>query len=370
MLKKFFIISYFFILLVFPVFIFAQTAVKSETTKDAKVEIKGIEFKPSINIPNSIFTKKIVVTGDTLGNYIVAVYRYGGIFAGIVAMFMLVYAGWEWLLAGGNSGKISQAKEKINGVLIGLALLFGGYLLLSVISTNLISFKSLNATLPNRAEICAIIADPTECTKNKCLWTPATTDQIAQDPSVKGTCSAKNINSTGLCPSASMVKAINVPGIIINQAECKDPRLTGETISKLLVAKSNADSLGYTLVINGALRDSVYQQFLYDCYMTVKNGNPCPAGACGKCNLASPPDCEKSSHMQGIAVDICAKKNNGSMDTCLYVDEAHNCTSPTSPDACAAVPNLYQAQDDLKTIMVNAGFKKDVVREWWHFTNK
>lgn len=360
MFKKFLIIFYFVTLLIFPFFIFAQSTVTSDQDADTTVDYTGISFQPAISIPDSIFAGKIVVRGDTLGKYIVAVYRYGGIFAGIVAMFMLVYAAWEWLLAGGNSSKISQAKNKISGTLIGLALLFGGYLLLSLISKNLISFKSLDASLPDIAKICKTLTDENTCKKSGCLWTPAVAGQS------QGVCTAKHVVAGGQCIPEPIIEAINVSGIIIS-AETKDSRLTRDTISKLFVAKSIADDLGYTLVINGAFRTYAYQQFLFDCYNTKMSGSPCPAG-CGKCNLASKPDCEKSSHMLGIAVDVCARK--GTMDTCLYVDEAHNCTSPSTPADCAAVPGLWQAQDDLKTIMVGAKFKKDVPREWWHFTNK
>jgi len=120
----------------------------------------GIEFEPNVRIPGtSAFSQeKTVITSASLGEYIVALYNYGAIFAGFVAMFMLVLAGWQWLLAGGSLDKISRAKNTINGVLVGLALLFGGYLLMSQISNRLVNFDALNiepiGIQPGMEQIC------------------------------------------------------------------------------------------------------------------------------------------------------------------------------------------------------------------------
>lgn len=351
MLKKFLITFYFIIAIFLPVLVMA------------------IEFKPSINIPGSEFTKEVTVDGGTLARYIVGIYRYGGMFAGVVAMFMLVYAGWEWLLAGGNSSKISSARDKINSVLIGLALLFGGYILLSLISENLVKFQSLKVALPDVKEICMAIKKDTECEKAHCVWTPATADELVKDPAVLGHCTDILSLTLNGCIPETLLKDINIPGITIGP-KCEDARLTGPTISVLVQAKDRADALGYTLTINGAFRSAAYQQFLYDCYMTVHDGGVCPADcmADSKCNLASKPDCQTSSHMQGIAIDVCGVING--LNTCGHADMAHNCTSENSPSACAGVPGLYKAQIDLKALMEKAGFSKDVSTEWWHFTNR
>ncbi|MFA5126893.1 MAG: hypothetical protein WC465_02740 [Patescibacteria group bacterium] len=117
----------------------------------AAEETQGIPFIPSITIPGSDIFKassSMIVGPETLANYINAIYKAGGILAGAVALFMLVYAGWQWLFAAGNSGKINQAQETIRMTLIGLAFLFGGYLLLSLISENLVNFKSLEIKKP------------------------------------------------------------------------------------------------------------------------------------------------------------------------------------------------------------------------------
>lgn len=128
-----------------------------------------LPFIPAMSIPGLYTAGDTVnIDGASLANYIKAIYRYGGMFASIVAMFMLVYAGWQWLLAGGNSSKISQAKDKINGTLIGLVILFGGYLLLSLISKNLISFQPLTTTLDKIP--CTLYKTEITCPSDRCNW--------------------------------------------------------------------------------------------------------------------------------------------------------------------------------------------------------
>ncbi len=121
-----------------------------------------------------------LVTSKTIGLYINAVYRYGAGLAGVLAMFMIVFAAWQWIIAAGNSGKIENAKDTIISALIGLALLFGGYLLLSQISSRLVEMKSLDVTPIEIRQtnnvvvenICASINTDIECNQNpKCVFT-------------------------------------------------------------------------------------------------------------------------------------------------------------------------------------------------------
>ncbi len=108
------------------------------------VEAAKFEFTPNVSIPGTDFTGSVKIDGALAGKYIVALYTYGAGIAGLVAMFMLVLAGWKWLMAAGNAQKVASAKEMINGVLVGLALLFGGQLLLSQISKNLVIFEPIS----------------------------------------------------------------------------------------------------------------------------------------------------------------------------------------------------------------------------------
>ncbi len=93
------------------------------------------------NCPNGLI---ISSKGDAIIVYINALYKYGAGLAGLMAMFMIVFAAWQWIMASGNAGKIDNAKDTIKGSLLGLTLLFAGNLLLSNITTRLVSFNGLN----------------------------------------------------------------------------------------------------------------------------------------------------------------------------------------------------------------------------------
>jgi len=79
------------------------------------------------------------------------VYRYAAGVAGTVAILMMVMAAWQWLFAVGDSSKINNAKNTISGALMGLALLFGGHLLLSSISERLVGLEVKNMEIVDEA---------------------------------------------------------------------------------------------------------------------------------------------------------------------------------------------------------------------------
>lgn len=120
----------------------------------AQAQTSGICFKPNVPIPgmSAIFSQNgatacaeggYAITPDSIGIYISALYNYAARLAAIIAMFMVVFAAWQWMMAAGNSSKIENAKDTIQGALIGLALLFAGQLLLNNISSRLVSFDGL-----------------------------------------------------------------------------------------------------------------------------------------------------------------------------------------------------------------------------------
>ncbi|PLX25100.1 hypothetical protein C0580_03280 [Candidatus Parcubacteria bacterium] len=126
-----------------------------------------------------------VISGDTIGQYIAAIYSYAARFVAILAMFMFVIAGWQWLFAAGNAEKVNNAKQTINGVLIGMILLLGGQLLLSQISVRLVSFDTLDiqdVSHENQASGCQYYNSEGPCEDHRdengyriCRWTGSVT---------------------------------------------------------------------------------------------------------------------------------------------------------------------------------------------------
>src|SRR3989339_916007 len=126
-------------------FVFLVSAQTSTSTNVAADKSSVITFTPNVDIPG-FFAGTQKIDSNSIATYINAVYRYGAGLAGVIAMFMIVFAAWQWIIAAGNAGKIENAKETIIGALIGLALLFGGYLLLAQISSRLVELKGLDIT--------------------------------------------------------------------------------------------------------------------------------------------------------------------------------------------------------------------------------
>jgi hypothetical protein len=148
-----------------------------------------IIFEPSVSIPDSKFTagEKVEIEESTtsLANYIVAIFKYSTGVIGIIAAIVLMLAGIMWVTAAGNQEQIGSAKKMIGGGLMGIVLTFGAFLILSMVNSNLTSFKI--RTIPTIAHIniaqdgCCLKGVSTETktsedlTEEKCAAIPDTT---------------------------------------------------------------------------------------------------------------------------------------------------------------------------------------------------
>lgn len=63
--------------------------------------------------------------------------NYGLQIAVMLSVLFIVYAGWLYLTAGGNSGKISQAHNILQNVIIGFFLAAAGWLIINAITKTL-----------------------------------------------------------------------------------------------------------------------------------------------------------------------------------------------------------------------------------------
>lgn len=104
---------------------------------------KSIPFNPQVAIPGSSFQNSIAIGNDSIGRYVVAVYNYGLTIVGILAALVLMAGGLIWLTSGGNTSKISQAKELMTGSIIGIVILTGTWLILNTINPKLTRFEPL-----------------------------------------------------------------------------------------------------------------------------------------------------------------------------------------------------------------------------------
>lgn len=126
---------------------------------------ESLRFTPQISIPNSNFisgagaavgaynqeTGKMDST--LLAQYIGAIYNYGMAIAGILATIVLMGAGVIWLTSGGDSGKITQAKDLISGSVAGLLILVVSWVILNTINPDLVQLKAIKTTNLERVDL-------------------------------------------------------------------------------------------------------------------------------------------------------------------------------------------------------------------------
>jgi len=76
-----------------------------------------------------------------IGSFIQYMYRYGILAASILAVVMIIVAGLQWTMSGGNTATIDSAKKRISGALVGLFLAVISYTILNTINPFLVNFR-------------------------------------------------------------------------------------------------------------------------------------------------------------------------------------------------------------------------------------
>ncbi len=102
----------------------------------------ALEFTPEVAIPG--FPKDATINGALLGKVINGFYNYIVWLAGILAVIVIMIAGFQWVTAAGNQSKIGEAKERITGAIIGLVLALSSYMLLNIINPELVKIQDLS----------------------------------------------------------------------------------------------------------------------------------------------------------------------------------------------------------------------------------
>jgi len=102
----------------------------------------GIKFYPQVGIPDTKYQpgEGIPVEPETFAEYLIAIYNWAIRAILVLAVIVIMIAGFQWMTAAGNASKIGQAKERIVSAFIGIALAIGSYAILSFISPSLVKF--------------------------------------------------------------------------------------------------------------------------------------------------------------------------------------------------------------------------------------
>ncbi|HYD34892.1 MAG TPA: hypothetical protein VD999_02395 [Vitreimonas sp.] len=89
-------------------------------------------------------------SGATFMSYFIVIWR-GLIAVGALAVIIyFLWGGLEWIYAGGDSGKIQKARDKITNAIIGMVLLVGSFFIIGFISRAFFgnNFDILRLTIP------------------------------------------------------------------------------------------------------------------------------------------------------------------------------------------------------------------------------
>lgn len=73
-----------------------------------------------------------------LGTYVAAIYSFLLIAGAVIAILVFMIAGLQYTMAGGNSGAISKAKERMGAAVVGMVLLLGAYTIAYIIDPRLV----------------------------------------------------------------------------------------------------------------------------------------------------------------------------------------------------------------------------------------
>ena len=87
-------------------------------------------------------TGSVTIKDDTLGKYLIAVYKYSVAVVGILATVMIVVGGIIWLTSAGNATQITAAKSYITSAIAGLVLMLGSVTLLWLVNPQLINLST------------------------------------------------------------------------------------------------------------------------------------------------------------------------------------------------------------------------------------
>jgi len=132
---------YFFYTLLIAITLLATASVFAADGYQLKVVIPGTE-----EVGGELI-KQEQIAGPA--EYILAIYRFGMLAALLLAMLMIVIGALQYSTSGGDSSKISDAKDRIYKAILGVTLLFGAYILLRTINPELVLLKNPELTSVN-----------------------------------------------------------------------------------------------------------------------------------------------------------------------------------------------------------------------------
>ncbi len=116
-----------------------ETETACGMVKDATEQPVGFCSQTGAAKTQISFGGKDLFTG--MGDFIKWIYRYGIQAVGILAVVMIIVAGFQWVTSAGSQEKIGSAKKRIGGAMMGLFLAVMSYFILNMINPYLVNLR-------------------------------------------------------------------------------------------------------------------------------------------------------------------------------------------------------------------------------------
>ena len=109
-----------------------------------QVVYADMQYNMQLRLPDFMQGQETIpINSETMGKYLLAIFKYSIAVVGILATVMIVVGGVIWLTSAGNVTQISAAKSYITSAIAGLVLMFGSVTILWIINPKLIDMSQL-----------------------------------------------------------------------------------------------------------------------------------------------------------------------------------------------------------------------------------
>ncbi|MDO8559848.1 MAG: hypothetical protein Q7S23_02300 [bacterium] len=130
------------VVLVVPSLVLGQQPPASALNYNAQIPIPG-----SSEQARAIQGNK-VINANLLGNYVVAIYRFGIWLSIFLTIFMMMVGGFLWVIAGGNPSRVENAKSYITSALTGLVVALTSFVILQTVNPAIVIFNPIEPKKP------------------------------------------------------------------------------------------------------------------------------------------------------------------------------------------------------------------------------
>lgn len=214
---------------------------------------------------------------ENIGVFIKYMFRYSVMAAGILSVIMIMFAGFEWVTSGGNSEKITGAKKKISGAIMGLLIASLSYALLSTINPYLVNLRLPQAWMINSQGMAPVYCRELKPNTTKVALAYKQSEKLSEGDKQKNEAKADYnqgvVATEAKCGDNYFVKdtgAQTCIGTLCGQGNVCSPVLLGSNESKYncikgqMILKYSVGSLWQELKSNWPLSESVQYDYLDD----------------------------------------------------------------------------------------------------------